>query len=335
MRLGLSYFGNRYPHHARADLRAIAEAGAGFVVHVMSESDLRWNVGTMAELVSIGQEHGLQPWFTPWALGGVFGGESPSYAVGERPDACQRGGDGRPLPALCPRHDAFRSLVEEWLDAAVAAGATIVQWDEPHLARPHRQGEALWACRCDACQDAFRTRFGEEMPKRVTPQVAAFLDDLMSETLVWLVAAASKRALASSIVLRSDDHYDSARWRAAAALAGVRYFGCTPYWLHHRIPSEALRDYLSRWLDRTIQATTGTAAEPLGWVQAFGVPAGREAEVEQVIDWQVAAGVRTIAVWSYLACVAMSSLAPDDPDATWAAVLRAFGRYGAPAAMRG
>ncbi|MGH2616947.1 MAG: hypothetical protein ACRDJC_17070, partial [Thermomicrobiales bacterium] len=56
--LGVSYFGNRYLHHAREDLRAIAATGADFVVHVMSEADLRWNPGTMAELVGISRALG-------------------------------------------------------------------------------------------------------------------------------------------------------------------------------------------------------------------------------------------------------------------------------------
>ena len=86
-RLGVSYFGNRYPHHARQDLQTMASMRSTFVVHVMSEADLRWNPGTMAELVKIGNEYALQPWLTPWAVGGVFGGESASYAVGEHPEA--------------------------------------------------------------------------------------------------------------------------------------------------------------------------------------------------------------------------------------------------------
>ena len=55
-RFGVSYFGNRYPHHARADMRDMRDAGANFVVLVMSESDLRWNPGTMTELVEIARE---------------------------------------------------------------------------------------------------------------------------------------------------------------------------------------------------------------------------------------------------------------------------------------
>jgi hypothetical protein len=84
--------------------------------------------------------------------------------------------------------------------------------------------------------------------------------------------------------------------------------------------------YLSLWSGRILEATAGTGAEPLGWVQAFGVPAGREPEVERAIGILGDAGVATIAVWSYLACVAMSGLAPDDPPEVWAAVERGFAK---------
>ena len=319
-RLGVSYFGNRYPHHAQDDLRAIASTGASFVVHVMSEADLRWNPGTMADLVSIGNDFGLQPWLIPWAVAGVFGGESASYAVGEHPDACQRSSDGRHLPALCPRQPAFRSLIQAWLDAAVSAGAEVVQWDELHLALPYRGGATPWACRCDACREAFQQRFGKPMPRSATADVEAFLDDLISDTLVWMVEAARGRGLQSSIVLLANETYDPGFWRAAASLPGVRYFGTTAFWLFYGVPVDELETYLSLWTERILEATTGTDAEPMGWVQAFDIPAGRETEVERAIGILRDAGVTTIAVWSYLACVAMSGLAPDDPAEVWTAV---------------
>ena len=328
VRFGLSYFGNRYPHHAREDLRAMAELGASFVVHVMSEADLRWNPDTMTELVRIGGELDLQPWLTPWGVGGLFGGETASYAVGEHPEACQRDNEGRHLPALCPRQPLFRGLMEAWLDAAAAAGAEIVQSDELHLALPHRQGAETWACRCDACQDEFKARYGEAMPQTVTPRVAAYLDDLLSETLAWIVAAAEVRGLGSSIVFLPEEGYDPARWRALAGLPGVRYVGCTPFWLYQGVAPDKVDAYASLWAERIAAATLGTDAEPLGWVQAFRVPAGREAEIERVTAILVDSGVRTIAWWSYLACVAMSGLAGDDPEATWDAVVRAIKRLG-------
>lgn len=326
--LGVSYFGNRYSHHARQDLRAIAASGASFVVHVMSEADLRWNPGTMAEMAAIGRDVGLQPWLTPWGVGGVFGGESASYAVGEHPEACQRASDGRYLPALCPLQPAFRALMTDWIDAAAAAGAEIVQWDELHLALHYRGGATPWACRCDACQAAFRSRFGETMPETATSEVVTFLDDLVSDSLAWLVAAASQRGMHSSIVLLADAGYDPALWRRAATLPDVRYFGTTAFWLVYGIPEVEMDPYLSLWAGRMLEATAGTHAESLGWVQAFGVPDGREAEIEAAIDILVRSGVTAIAVWSYLACAAMSGLAPDDPEAAWDAVLRAFATVG-------
>jgi hypothetical protein len=329
VKLGVSYFGNRYPRHARADLQAIAETGASFVVHAVSEADMRWNPETIAELVRIGREFELQPWLSPWALGGVFGGESASYVVGEHPEACQRASDGRHLPALCLRQAVFRELMEQWTEMAATVGAAVVQWDEPHLSLPYRRGAQPWACRCAACQDAFRERFGAAMPEQWTPEVEAFHDALMFETISWLVDAARRRGLQSSIVLLADASYTPEFWRAVATLPDVGFFGTTAFWYFYNIPPSEIVTYSALWVERTLQATAGSAASPMGWVQAFGVPAGREAEIEQVVAILEQGGIATIAVWSYLACVAMSGLAAADPDAAWGAVRRAFAQVGA------
>jgi hypothetical protein len=216
--------------------------------------------------------------------------------------------------------------MEEWIDAAATAGAEVVQWDELHLALSYRAGSLPWACRCAACQEAFRTRFAMEMPTTATTEVQVFLDDLISETLTWLVDTARDRGLQSSIVFLANEGYDPELWRTAASLPGVGYLGTTAFWLFYGIPRAEMDAYLALWATRMLAATAGTRAEPLGWVQAFDVPLGRESEIEQAVAALDSAGVSTIAVWSYLACVAMSGLAPDEPDAAWAAVNRAFAR---------
>ncbi|HEU0116271.1 MAG TPA: hypothetical protein VFQ80_16400 [Thermomicrobiales bacterium] len=330
LRLGVSYFGNRYPQHAETDLAAMAAMGADDVVHVMSEADLRWNPGTMRQLVDIGRGQGLASWLAPWGVGGVFGGEAPSYAVGEHPAACQRDNRGASLPALCPRQPAFWALLDAWLDAAVAAGAEIVLWDEPHLAAGS-QPDGRWACRCDVCQSAYRERFGRAMPAEMTAEVQTFIRDLLDATLARLVASARRRGLESAVALLADETYDADRWRAAASLPGVRWFGATPYWLFHGVPPADMPDYVRRWAARIVAATNGRPAAPLAWLQAFQVPAGREAEIEQAAVIYAAAGIKSLAVWSYLACVAMSGLASDDPAAVWAAVERAFAAMRSPA----
>ncbi len=326
-RFAVSYLGNRYPHHARADLSAIRETGATVAVHVMSEADLRWNPGTMAELVGISADSGLQSWLIPWALAGVFGGESASYAVGQHPEACQRSNDGRHLPALCLRQPVFRELMTNWLDAAAASGARIVQWDELHLALPHRPATASWACRCDLCQETYLAENGTGLPQIWTLEAAEFQDHLFSDSLAWLVTAAAERALGSSIVLLADESYDADRWRSIARLPGVRFFGSTPFWFHYGVSSGHMPEYMQLWADRIRLAKRESEAESVGWVQAFGVPAGRENEIDTGIDLLVDARLDTIAVWSYLACVAMSGLAASDPNAAWRAVVRSFARH--------
>jgi hypothetical protein len=327
-RFGVSYFGNRYPHHAREDMRAIAAAGCSFVVLVMSESDVRWNPETMAELVQIARDFGLEPWLTAWAIGGVFGGETASYAVGEHPEACQRGSDGRHLPALCPRQPVFRRLMEEWLDVAAASGVRVVQWDEPQLALPFRAGTSIYACHCAACAQAFEARFGAAMPEVATAEVELLQDDLLSELTAWLVAAALDRGLESAVVLLPDENYDPVRARAAAELPGVRFFGSTPFWIRNGVAPDGIAQYLAWWAESMKEATAGLRAEQFVWIQAFDVPAGREREIELAVEVLVDAGLKTIAVWSYRACVAMSGLACEDPQEAWAATVRAFSKAG-------
>jgi hypothetical protein len=324
--LGVAYFGNRYLHHARADFAEIAAMGASYVVHAMSEADLRWNPGTMGELVAAGRELGLTAWMTPWALGGVFGGEASSYAVMEHPEACQQDNEGNHLPALCPRQPAFRALIGDWLDAVAETGAEVCQWDEPHLARRSRPEDPRWSCRCDACRDAFRTELGRDMPTVFDPDVAAFTGKLLDDTVRWLVAEANLRCLASSIVLLPDMQAGTDHWPALAALPGVSFFGGTPFWVFEGFPPDDMTSYLTTWCQHLLAATAGTDAAPLGWIQAFAIPAGREAEIELGVEIMRQAGVASIAVWAYRACEAMSSLKPDNPELVWSTVQRAFAR---------
>ncbi|MCA9878416.1 MAG: hypothetical protein KC442_11560, partial [Thermomicrobiales bacterium] len=228
-RLAVSYFGNRYPQHARADMAALAQAGVDDVVLVMSESDVRWNPGTMTQLAQIAREAGLAPWLTAWAIGGVFGGETASYAVGEHPAACQRDSAGRHVPALCPRQQPFRDVMLAWLDAAAASGVRTVQWDEPQLATPFKAGAERYGCCCDACRAAFRERFGKAMPPVATAETEQLAADLLTDVVTWLVAEARRRGLASAVVLLPDENYDAAHAATMAALPGVSYFGSTPF----------------------------------------------------------------------------------------------------------
>jgi hypothetical protein len=324
-RLGLSYFGNRYLHHAREDLAEIAAAGASIVDHVMSEEDLRWNPETIADLIAASRELGLETWLAPWAIGGTFGGEAASYAVMESPDQCQRDNDGLYLPALCLNQAAFREVMTAWLDAAAAARVDVVTWDEPHLALPPPgKPNGRWACRCAVCQQRFVERFGRPMPVRWDEDVAAFCHQTVSGALDFLIDAATERGLASLVILLPDESLGDQGWREIASNPAVQYFGVSPYWVFQGVPEPEIAPWLRGWCRRVVAATEGEAARSLAWIQAFSVPAGREPEIARGMEIMRDEGIETICAWSYRACSAMSRLAPDDPDAVWEAVKQGF-----------
>ena len=328
--LAIAYFGNRYPGHARADLTEMAGLGATVVVHTCSEADLRWNPDTMAELVSIGRELGLDAWFTPWALGGVFGGEAASYAVMEHPEATQRDHHGNPLPALCLNQQPLRELIKRWLDTAAAAGATVVTWDEPHLALPvPRSRGDRWGCRCEICQQRFERRYGHSMPAEWNDEVAAFQHESTMSALTWMIEEATRRGLQSGLILLPDEAIGDAGWRELVELPGVTWFGLTPYWVFQQVPSSQFEPYLRHWCERMLAATAGLPVGTVGWIQAFGIPAGREVELARGIEIMDELGIEMIAVWAFRACEAMSALAPDDPATVWATIETAARARGA------
>lgn len=319
--LGIAYFGNRYAGHARADLAEMAELGATTVVHTFSEADLRWNPATMTELIGIGRALGLDAWCTPWGLGGIFGGEAASYAVMMHPEATQRDQRGAPLPALCLNQPPARTLVEHWLDACALAGASVVTWDEPHLALgPPVSARGDWSCRCDVCQRLYAERFGAPMPAEWTETVAAFQHASIVAALEWMIAEANRRGLQSGLVLLPDEQTGDRDWRTLAMLPGVRWFGVTPYWLYQQVPPAEIEAYLRRWCRRMQTAATGLPVRTVGWIQAFSVPAGRESELTRGIEIMDEEGIDMIAIWAYRACAAMSALAPDDPARVWSTI---------------
>ncbi len=323
--LGVAYFGNRYPGHARADLAEMAGLGATIVVHTFSEADLRWNPETMTELIAAGRDLGIGAWCTPWGVGGVFGGEAASYAVMEHPEATQRDRTGAALPALCFAQEPFRELVTRWLDACVAAGASTVVWDEPHLALPvPRNPEDRWSCRCAVCQQRFEDRHGFPMPDDWTGQLADFQHDSTMDALDWMIAEADRRGLESALVLLPDEAIGDRGWRELATKPGVRWFGATPYWFFQQVSPADFEDYLRRWCQRMRWATEGSTAGTVGWIQAFGVPVGREMELARGIEIMDEMEIDMIAVWAFRACEAMSTLAPEDPRRVWEIVTSAL-----------
>src|SRR5690606_24804080 len=70
----------------------------------------------------------------------------------------------------------FIEFMNQWTDDALAIGADVAFWDEPHFYLPSWQGgrPGTWGCRCAHCQTKFRDMTGGEMPAEETLDVVNF-----------------------------------------------------------------------------------------------------------------------------------------------------------------
>ena len=140
-----------------------------------------------------------------------------------------------------------------------------------------------WACRCDACQEAFQDRFGETdagdghsrgrgVRRRSARRHAPLAGRRRASDAVCRArSCCCRRELRPRAVARR-----CRRCRASATSGHDRILG-----LRRDPPSDDARLPDRSGRRRILAATAGTDAEPLGWVQAFGVPAGREQEIER------------------------------------------------------
>lgn len=312
MEFGVSYFGNRIVRHVAKDLESLKRSGFGFVVHTFSENDLLFSRGTMKEIVSVTRDLGLETWMDPWGVGRVFGGEAFSYWTSRFPEICQRDSAGNAVPAACPNHPKFRQLAGGWIEAAAETGAKWVFLDEPHFFTsafiPYEKKAEV--CHCEHCRK-----------KRGDRDFQGFLADSLADCLSALTREASKCGLKNSVCLLPPEiDPQPVPWERVAQDPNLQNLGADPYWmLVNRGPEEYVKEYG--------QKIRGLAAkrnlETHLWIQGFKVPKGREKEIPVAVKTAVECGVSQVAFWGFDACAHISSIAPDDPAATWKAILSA------------
>ena len=118
MKLGASYFANRILRHVREDMKKMIDDGCNFVVHTMSEHDITYHSGTMADIVKASRDVGLEVFLDPWGVGRVFGGESFSTFVKTYPNCRQRlnfpEGEIKVYKA-CLNSKTFRDKMTAWI----------------------------------------------------------------------------------------------------------------------------------------------------------------------------------------------------------------------------
>jgi N-acetylmuramic acid 6-phosphate etherase len=319
---GSSYFGVRIVRHVRRDMADLAARGYTGVLHTVSENDLAYYYGTMAEIFAASHAEGLTVQVSPWGLGRTFGGEAESRWVAFHPEACQVMDDGRRVAAACLNRAAYRDFCKEWADVVLDAGADSVFWDEPAWVVPVHVGvddPSRWACRCDACAE----RFGGPLPTELTPEMQAFREASVVDFLREVVAHVADRGGQNTICLlpSTEGAHGISDWNMVASLPGLTTFATDPYWKHWNEPAGPFVRRFARLLRETCDRH-GVAAQL--WLPSFGLTADEIPELEAAVAGAREEGVDDLWTWGYEACGHMTSLATPDAPAVWEAISAAL-----------
>lgn len=308
-RWGVSYYGNRYLAHAQRDFEIIAQAGCGFIVHTLSETDLAHHRKAMADIVQASHAVGLEVWLDPWGVGGVFGGESPSLFLLEHPEAWEVLSDGSRAPKACLNQPAFRQYMRQWVESAAAMNADGIFFDEPHTF-VFQGSDPRWGCWCEVCRaQAAQWRLAHDgVPY-------AFLRRTIADFVRTISQQAAQRSLRCSLCVYPMEHPEVLPlWESLAEIPEISIVGTDPYWRTHH---QEVEPFVRRWAAWTVAWAARHRKTPQLWIPTFGIPAGAEGDVAQAVTIAREAGVQNIAVWSFDCGALIDRLRSANPRVVW------------------
>lgn len=335
LKTGVSYFGSRIQRHVKEDMLDIKRHNCNFVIHTFSEMDLEFYHGTMKEIVALSHKAGLEVWVDPWAVGGVFGGESYSKFVAENLNAREISAKGENLPVACLNNEKFKDFMFDWIDAALALGPDVFFWDEPHFyLYPLNQMEkdkTLWACRCSVCRRLFKKRFNYTMPVKLNDDVKLFKEDSIIDFLRTMCDyVKSPRHQVATLPVKNAVCLLPFRgflggimdWSKVARIKSLDIIGTDPYW---KVGEKDVKGLVGRFSKRIYDLARRFDKEGQIWILNFRIKKGTEEDIITAVRAAYKEGIRNLAAWSYFGTGCMSSLASDDPKKVWDTLGRAFG----------
>ncbi len=326
MKLGVTYLGNRFVRHfAERDLPEIVEAGCDYVVHTFSEYDLAFHSGEIAALVDATHRAGLDAWLDCWGLGGLFAGEAFSDFLLRHPESWQVRPNGGRVPVACPNAPAFRDLVRTWTEAAAAAGADAVFFDDPMAPKAE-------PCVCGNCREA-RSAFSEAqgLGNKVSVDGRTFLQWSLARLVRGACSEARGRGLRTvvGVLPGSGGRDDDVLQQQTAAARTADVVAVSPLWRAHGQP---VSPYVYDACAAVAAACRDSGQEAMAWLQSFSIPAGREHEITQSADAMAAAGIANVSTWCYRAGEQMTAIRSEQPHVAWETVVAAYRRLKAASA---
>lgn len=321
----MSYFGNRILRHVAADMEDLAARGFSGVLHTFSENDLNYYRGTMGRIVELSHDAGLEVQIGPWGLGYAFGGEAESLYTAAHPEVGQVFDNGQRVGAGCFNQPEFREFVRAWADAAIETGADRIFWDEPHWAHPSRFDlpEERWSCVCEACDERFRQRYGEALPRQRTPEVVAFREDSLLDVVRDLVAYVDGQGGRSTVCLLPlvEGSHGLSDWTPVATAPGLDTLATDPYW---KFFGHSAGEFVGEFARRVRELGDAHGANAQIWIQGFGMGPEDAGEITAAVEAARNAGVTDLWTWGYEACGHMDYLGTRDPEQVWAALTEAL-----------
>ncbi len=327
-KFGVSYFGNRFPSHAREDFKRIATS-CDYIVHTVNETDLTYHKAVLARLFADSRKAGLEVWVDPWGLGGVFGGEASSQFLLDHRKSWQIMSDGRFVPAACPNRAEFRSYVKEWVLSVRDMGGQVIFWDEPHVAFDFEsEWEGVFSCFCEQCHELFKRKYGAvKLPDRLNDQVREFRRETMRSFLNDAMGFAKSKGLKNALCLyafKGHAEYDQL-WKGAAALPDLDIFGCDPYWRWRS--KRDVKPHMEEFSKYVVEHAVANKKGSQVWIQAMRLPSGTEHEIGHAVEAAVKQGVTHVAAWSYDGGELLDTVLSERPQLVWEEVERAYRRF--------
>ncbi len=320
LRTGAAYHGCRMLHHVEHDMRDMADHNMNLVVHMLSHTDWDRHNRVMKDIVGISEEAGLEVWIDNWGLGGPPGDKS--HFLSYYPEAHQIYSTGEPDPVrVCLRQPSFRTFMKAWIDTVADSGAKTIFWDEPHL--PAKG--AVYSCTCPLCQKAFEERYGRPMPVLLDDDAAEFRLDTIEEYFRDLCDYAASKGLKNAVcvMLGEGIGINLSTLGKIGGIESLDNIGSDPYWGYREDVNPY--EFVYRGTRKTLETAEQFGKDHNVWIQAFGVPRGREEEIVQATEAAYDAGARTIIAWGYFGSIS-NDYAAQDPYLTRVKMNEAFAR---------
>lgn len=316
--LGVSYFGNRNPAHYTRDLREMIDKGCNAVLHTFSENDQRFYKKTIAELVHITREEGLQVGLDPWGVGRVFSGEATSeFALNNR-HLCQVYRGGQSVPAACMNNPGFVAFMDNWISDAVELQPDFIFWDEPrfHIVWGDTANPSTQVCWCKHCRSRFAATNDLDFPQENNEVLQLFKKESLLNFVTNLCRQSNKGGLRNALcLLPCETRLSGARdWERFAAIEQLDVIGTSPYW---RAYNRSVLPYVAEQSIRVVKLARENNKEAQIWIQSYNIPDGAENEVALAARTAFECGIRNIWAWSYFGNAYMSYNACANPKQVW------------------